>query len=138
MCVLPARDVKSTVRGSAKGSQTTLLDGACGKNFHEMVHDVLSVVNNYGFNFNVRELIEIGSVDGEVFVHPGVSDGKRGVIGALSNDQHPRILRFVDEFREHCGTHFKAWIYPCYVAKFSKSRLDKNEHSESKTASNFL
>lgn len=89
MCVLPARDVKSTVRGSAKGSQTTLLDRACGKNFHEMVHDVLSVVNNYGFNFNVRELIEIGSVDGEVFVHPGVSDGKRGVIGALSDNQHP-------------------------------------------------
>lgn len=136
MSVLASRDVKRTVRGSAKWSQTALLDRACGKNFHEMVNDV--IMNNYGFNFNVRELVEVCSVHGDVFVHPGVGEGKRGVVGALSDDQHPRILRLVDEFREHCGTDFKAWIYPCYMAKFSKSRLNKNQHifSKSKTVSN--
>lgn len=113
-------------------------DCVCGKNFYEMVYDVFSVVNNYGFNFNVRGFIEIGFVDGEVFVYFGVSDGKCGVIGVLFNDQYFRIFRFVDEFREYCGIYFKVWIYLCYVVKFSKSCLDKNEYSESKIVLNFF
>lgn len=48
-----------------------------------MVYAVISVVNIYG----MRELLEVYSIDDEV--HPGIGDGKRGVIGALSDDKHP-------------------------------------------------
>lgn len=51
-----------------------------------MVYAVISVVNNYG----MRELLEVYSIDDEV--HPGIGDGKRGVIGALSDDKHLRVL----------------------------------------------
>lgn len=71
-----------------------------------MVYAVISVVNIYG----MRELLEVYSIDDEV--HPGIGDGKRGVIGALSDDKHLRVLRYLDVFREHCGTLFKPWIYP--------------------------
>lgn len=90
MCILTARDVKRTVHGSAKRRQTMLLDHACGKTFHETVHDFIRVVNNKGSIFNVNEPIEVCSVEGDVFVHPGIGDVKHGVIGALSyNDGTP-------------------------------------------------
>lgn len=71
-----------------------------------MVYAVISVVNDYG----MRELLEVYSIDDEV--HPGIGDGKRGVIGALSDDKHLRVLRFFGRVREHCGILFKPWIYP--------------------------
>lgn len=70
-------------------------------------------------------LLQVYSVDGEV--HPGIGEGKRGVIGALSDDKHLRVLRFLDVFREHGGTLFKPWIYPYYVAIFNKVSMKKSK-----------
>lgn len=63
-------------------------DCVCGKNFYEMVYDFISVVNNYGFNFNVRKFIEVCFIDGEVFVYFGIGDGKCGVIGVFFDDKY--------------------------------------------------
>lgn len=122
MCILMARDVKRTVHGSAKGSQTMLLDRACGKTFHETVHDFISVMNNQGFIFNVKKTLEVCSVDGEVFVHPRIGDVKHGVIGALSyNYGTPGFSDLWTGLENSLFSH-----YSYYVKKFSNSRLKKN------------